>query len=178
MSIKILSRPQPSEYNAFYETYVGVVPEGDVLQTLDSQAETMAGLIQGPLAGLGDLRYADGKWTVKEVLGHVNDTERVFSYRAMTIARGDSQELPGMDQDLFTSGANFAARELESLLEEYRAVRAATLALFRSLDFESAGRVGNASGFPITVRALVHIVAGHERHHQGVLRERYLATDS
>ncbi|MBZ0113937.1 MAG: DinB family protein [Thermoanaerobaculia bacterium] len=166
-------RPEKNEFHEFYQTYVGIVPAGDALATLVEQERDLSERLGRLDAAGASSRYAPGKWSVKEVLGHIIDTERVFTYRALTIGRGDSQPLPGMDQDLFAAGSNVADRDLAEILEEYQAVRRATLTLFRSYDEPILARVGNASGFAVTVRALVFIVAGHERHHLGVLAEKY-----
>lgn len=170
---EIATRPEKTEYQEFYETYVGIVPAGDVLAVLAEQERNLSERFGRLEATDASSRYAAGKWSVKEVLGHIIDTERVFTYRAMTIARGDSQPLPGMDQDLFAAGSNVDDRDLAEIVEEYQAVRRATLALFRSFDDQILARVGNASGFAVTVRGLVFIVAGHERHHLKILAERY-----
>jgi hypothetical protein len=171
--VEIATRPETDEYHEYYQTYVGVVPSGDILATLVEQERDLSQRLEGLDATGAMGRYAPDKWSVKEVLGHIIDTERVFTYRALTIGRGDSQPLPGMDQDLFAAGSNVAERDLADILEEYHAVRRATLSLFRSFDDRILSRVGTASGFAISVRALVFIVAGHERHHLAILAERY-----
>jgi len=167
-------RPARSEYADFYAAYIGQVPDGDVLELLEEQLASSLDLFASIPADKLDHRYAPGKWTVKQVLGHVIDAERIFSYRALRFARGDATPLPGMDQETFMAGANFAQRPMASLVEEYRHQRLADLALFRSFDEEILGRTGEASGCLFTVRALVYIIAGHERHHVRILRERYL----
>jgi len=167
-------RPDRSEYDAYYETYVSRVPDGAVLDTLRAQLESTGALLDGIPAAKHGHRYAEGKWSVREVVGHVLDTERVFTYRALRFARGDATPLPGMDQDEFMAGSNFEARTLADLTDEYRHLRRASIALFASFDDTILARGGVASDCSFTVRSLLYIVAGHERHHVGVLRECYL----
>ncbi len=173
MQISAIPRPKPNEYQEYYGSYVDAVPAGSVHDLLEAQAADLRRRLQAN-PGKADYRYAEGKWTVKEVLGHIIDTERVFTYRALTMARGDRQALPGMDQDAFAALARYRERELLSdILPEYLAQRAATRSLFASFDAEALDRTGTASGFEFTVRALCHIVVGHQAHHMKVLRELY-----
>jgi hypothetical protein len=166
-------RPGASEYAPYYERYVSLV-EGDVLETLERQAAETASLLGGISETAAGARYEPGKWSVKELIGHVIDTERIFAYRALRFARGDRTPLEGFDQDPYVAAANSDARTLSSLAEEFAHVRASTLALFRGLDAEAWARGGTASDNEVTVRALAHILAGHEAHHIRILRERYL----
>jgi hypothetical protein len=168
-------RPSSSEYAPFYAGYVAGVPDGDLIALLEQQAEETATLFGGIPDEKSLHRYAPGKWSIREVLGHIIDGERVFSYRALTFARGDAGPLPSFDENAWASTSNAGRRTMKSLLAEYRAVRAATVALFRSFGEEELTRSGIASKNPVTVRALAYIVAGHERHHLKILRERYLA---
>lgn len=168
-------RPESSEYAPYYGTYIGKVPDGDLLRGLEAQSEATMGLLSGVPEAKGGFAYAPGKWTLKEVIGHVTDAERVFSYRALRIARGDTIPLPGFDQDPWVPNSGANARTLADLLGELRVVRASTLALLRHLPPESVTRMGTASDKPISVRALAWIIAGHERHHLGIVRERYLS---
>ena len=168
-----LSRPGPDEYDPYYERYIGRVPSGAVLERLAWQQEEVAaafGSLDEPTA---QHRYAPGKWSVKEVLGHLTDAERVFTYRALRFARADATPLPGFDENAYVPAAGFDRREVGSLLAEWRAVRSATLALFEGLDAAAWLRRGTASEVPASVRALAYITAGHTDHHLGVLRERY-----
>jgi len=167
-------RPAASEFAPYYGTYIGKVPDGDLLRTLEEQNEQTMALLSGLPESKGSLAYAPGKWTLKEVVSHVADAERVFSYRALWIARGDMTPLPGFDQEPWVPNSGANARTLADLLGELRAIRAATLALLRHLPPEAVGRVGTASGNPVSVRAVAWIIAGHERHHMGIVRERYL----
>lgn len=168
-----LSAPSPEEYAEYYGTYVRLVPPGDVVAHLRQQGAATVALLGRVEEARSAFRYAPGKWSIKQLLGHIVDGERLFAYRALSIARGDPAELPGMDQDVWMAGVDFDAREFASLIDEYRHVRAATVGLFDSFDDTVGARRGRASGNAVTVRALVHIVAGHELHHLGVLRERY-----
>jgi hypothetical protein len=170
-----VARPNASEYAPFYAGYVAGVPEGDLIALLEQQGEETVGLLGAISEGKADHRYAPGKWTIREVLGHVIDAERVFTYRALTFARGDAGPLPSFDENAWAANSNAGGRTMQELLAEYRAVRGATLALLRSFGKEELARSGVASKNPVTVRALAYIVAGHERHHLKILRERYLS---
>ena len=167
------ARPGASEYAPYYEKYVSMI-EGDVLETLERQGAETAALLGGVSEDAAASRYEPGKWSVKELVGHMIDGERIFAYRALRFARGDRTPLEGFDQDPYVAAANSDARTLRSLAEEFGHVRAATLALLRSLDPEAWARRGTASDAEVSVRALAYIIAGHEAHHVRVLRERYL----
>jgi hypothetical protein len=168
------ARPDPSEYAPFYAGYVAKVPEDDLLVMLEAQVGEFFQSLNPITDAKGTFAYAPGKWTIKEVLLHVVDAERVFSYRALRIARGDETPLPGFDEKAWVpqSGAN--DRTVADLLGEFRAVRTATVALLRHLPADAVTRRGVASGNGVTVRALAWILAGHPMHHLGILRERYL----
>lgn len=168
-------RPGTGEYAPFYAGYVAGVPDGDLIALLEQQAEETAGLLGAISEEKSHHRYAPGKWTIREVLGHIIDGERVFTYRALTFARGDAGPLPSFDENAWAASSNADRRTMKQLLAEYRAVRAATVALFRGFGDEEFARSGVASKNPVTVRALAYIVAGHERHHLKILRERYLS---
>jgi len=169
-----MQRPQPAEYNEYYSLYVNQVPDGDILQILGNGVKRTAGLLGGLPAEWETYRYEPGKWSVREVLGHVIDVERVFAYRALAIARADSTPLPGMDQDVWSAASNAADRPLARQLEDLRSARASSIALFESFDDAVWEKSGTASGFPFTVRTFPWILAGHEIHHRRVLEERYL----
>lgn len=170
-------RPQPGEYAAYYERYISLVPDteggNDVLATLESQRRQMLLLLSGRTEADGDLRYAPGKWSLKEVLGHVNDTERIMSYRALRFARGDMTPLAGFEQDDYVCNGPLGS-SLADLIEDYIAVRRATVSLFRNFDEAAWGRRGVASNNEVTVRALAYIIAGHELHHRRIVEEKYL----
>lgn len=169
-----ITRPAADEYAPYYSRYISRVPEGDVLELLERQGRESSALLRALPEGRGAHRYAPDKWSVKEVVGHVADSERIFSYRALRIGRADSTPLPGFEQDDFVRVAGSDRRPLRDLVAELEAVRAATIALFRGLDDEALARRGTASGQAVTARALAYIIAGHERHHLEILRGRYL----
>ena len=169
----LIDKPDVSEYAPYYGRYVDLVADGDILGTL-------AGQIGGTLAELHRVseadslkRYAPGKWSVREVLGHMIDTERIFAYRALRFARGDRKELAGMEQDDYVLAGQFDRIGWASLTEEFEAVRRSSLPMLRGFTPEAWTRQGVASGNPVSVRALAYIMAGHELHHMRVLREKY-----
>ncbi|HET7250561.1 MAG TPA: DinB family protein [Gemmatimonadales bacterium] len=175
MTPTLIARPGTDEYAPYYGTYIGKVPDGDLRAMLASQlAETLA-LIRSIPESRGGHRYAPDKWSIKGVLGHLADSERIFSYRALRIGRGDTTPLPGFEQDDYVPMGNFDARTLRDLADELAAVRQATLHLFAHLDQAAFERRGTASGKPVSVRALAYIIAGHELHHVGILKTRYLS---
>jgi hypothetical protein len=168
-----IARPEPGEYGEFYRGYVARVPEGSVLEHLARQGEATQKRLAALTAEKALYRYAPGKWSVTEIVGHIGDAERVFAYRALRIARGDTTPLPGFDEKAWMQVADFDRRGLPDVLAELAAVRQATLALLRGLEPAAYPRSGVASGANVSVRALVHIIAGHELHHLAVLQERY-----
>ena len=170
----LVARPAADEYAAYYDRYISKVPEGDIVQQLRAQLSSTLALLESIPESRGDHRYADGKWTVKEVLAHVNDAERIFAYRALRIARGDTTPLPGFEQDDYVPASRADERTVHDLAEELGHIRRATLALFEHLDEEALSRRGTASNHPVTPRALAYIIAGHELHHVQILREKYL----
>ncbi len=172
--MSVIQRPAAGEFAPFYAGYVDGVPEGDVVEILERQGRELAALLGGVSADRGAYRYAPDKWTMQEVVGHITDAERIFTYRAMRIARGDATPLPAFDQDGYVQRGNFGRRTLADLAAEFAAVRAATVALFRAMTDEESRRVGTASNASVTARGLAYIAAGHERHHTRILRERYL----
>jgi uncharacterized damage-inducible protein DinB len=168
-----MKRPEATEYAEHYGNYISKVPGTDLLSVLESQRVQMLQLFAGRTERDGNFRYAPGKWTVKETLGHITDTERIFAYRALRIGRGDQTPLPGFEQDDFVRNGGFAARTLKDLAEEFGAVRSASIALFRSFDEGTWSKRGVASEKEVTVRALGFITAGHQIHHRMILEERY-----
>ena len=167
-------RPEANEYAPYYERYVSLVPDADLVETLERQGAETVALLRGLSEEQGAHRYEPGKWSVKQLVGHVCDGERIFSYRALAFARGDSQPLPGMEQDEWMAGVDFDARTLADLADEFEALRRSTVLLFRHLSPEAWARRGTASDNEVSVRALAYILAGHEAHHIRILRERYL----
>lgn len=167
-------RPKQDEYNPYYETYIGIVPEGEVGDMLRAAEAKTLELFAGLTEEQADYRYAPGKWSLKEVLGHINDNERVMAYRLLRIARGDQTPLPGYDQDVLIANAGFAERSLASLVAEYQTIRQSTLPLVDNLTAEAWARMGNMSDHPVSARAIGYILVGHERHHIEVIKQRYL----
>jgi DinB superfamily len=169
-----IRRPQAGEFAPFYDTYISLVAGNDIVASLDEQRRQTLLLLSGRPESDGDLRYASGKWTLKQVLGHINDTERIMSYRALRIARGDATPLAGFEQDDYVRDGPFASNSLPDLIEDYIAVRRATLTLFRNLEEKDWTRHGTVNGNKLTVRALAYIIAGHELHHRRLIEEKYL----
>jgi len=167
-------RPQAGEYADFYAKYVELVPGTDVLGTLESQRLVMAQMLGARSEREGNFRYASDKWSVKEVIGHLSDSERIFAYRALRFARGDQTPLSGFEQDDYVKSGGFSERTLTDLAEEFEEVRGATIALFSALDSAAWQRRGLANKNEVSVRALAYIIAGHELHHRRVLEEKYL----
>ncbi len=170
-----IERPGADEFAPFYANYVAGVPDGDITDVLEAQARDLTQLLGAVDGTRAEYRYAPDKWSVKEVVGHVTDTERIFTYRALRISRGDATPLAGFDQDTYVAIAQFGRRDLTTLLAEFQTVRAATVSLFRGMTDEESRRTGQANSMPVTARALAFIAAGHERHHARILRERYLS---
>ena len=168
-----MHRPAESEYAPDYQGYIAHVTEEEIVPVLRSQLDDLDLLLGKVAPERETYRYAEGKWSVREIAGHLTDGERVFGYRAFCIARGETQNLPGFDQNEYMLTAPYDRIELEDLLAEFRLVRLANIAMLRSFDEQSWNRTGTANDNQITVRALAFIMAGHVRHHMRVLRERY-----
>lgn len=166
-------RPNDTDYASYYQRYVSLVEGDEIVDALDRQSASTQQLLSSIDEARAAYRYAEGKWSVKQVVGHVCDTERVFAYRAMCIARGEQQPLPGFEQDEYMPNAGFDAWKIGDLAEEYALLRRSNIVLFRNFPEEAWDRRGTASDNPVTVRALAWIIAGHEAHHVKVLRERY-----
>ena len=175
-TIEERTRPAKDEYHEFYETYVSKVPDADVVGFLRAQTKEALELFRSVPDDRVDYRYETGKWSVKEVLGHCLDAEWVFTALALRFARGDESPLPGIDQDDYVNGANFADRDYAGMVDELEHLRGANLLLFGSFDEAVLSRRGTASNCAFTVRSKLFIIAGHLQHHLQVLRERYLAS--
>lgn len=171
-----LQRPLEGEFIPYYQKYIDLVPDGDLIELLARHADETIALLREQPPEIADHAYAEGKWTVKQVVGHVCDAERIFTYRLLRIARADQTPLPGFDENAYVPPGEFETRTLESLLEEFAAVRQATIALVAGLPDAAWSRSGIANGDPISARALAYILTGHELHHRGVLHARYLHT--
>jgi hypothetical protein len=170
-----LSRPEPGECAPYYERYISLVPGTDILGILDSQRRQMLLLLCDKDDAEGDFRYAPDKWSAKEVLGHVCDTERIFAYRALRISRADRTPIEGFEQDDYVRNGPFANRPLAEVIEDYIAVRRATITLLRNLDEAAWMRRGIANKNEVSVRAVAYVIAGHEVHHRRILEEKYFA---
>ena len=167
-------RPANGEYLPYYSRYIERVPDGDVLSTLSRQISETIALLRGLPESVANYRYAPDKWSVNELVGHVIDSERIFTNRALRFARGDATAVPGFEQDDYVRGATFNAYPLSELASELQVVRQSTLYFFRHLDDDAWARRGVANNAEVSVRALAYIIAGHELHHREVLRTRYL----
>lgn len=167
-------RPAAGEFAPFYGLYISKVPDGDIVEGLIGGAEIAAALLSDVSEEVAMSAYAPGKWTLKEVVIHCADAERIFTYRALRVARGDTIDLPGFDENAYVpvSGAN--KRSMDSLLDEMQSVREASVTLFENLPEESWARRGSASGHPVSTRALAWISAGHFLHHLDIIQERYI----
>lgn len=174
MTTATIARPKADEHPEYYGRYIARVPDGDLVAQLREQILETASLLAGVSPARANYAYAPGKWTIKEVIGHMIDVERVMCFRALWFARNDKTELPGFDEKLWAPNTNYEKRTLDDLLEEYQVVRAATIHLAKHLDADVLARRGTANGHEVSVRALFYIIAGHERHHVALLRERYL----
>ncbi len=168
-----MNRPLESEYAPYYQGYVAHVTEDEILPVLRSQLDALDVLLNRVAPEQETFRYAEGKWSIREVIGHLIDTERVFGYRAFSIARGEQRNLPGFDENEYMLRAPYDRIDLEDLLSELRLVRLSNIAMLRNLNDEAWLRTGIANDSPVSVRALAFIMAGHARHHMGVLSQRY-----
>lgn len=175
MASTIVRRPAAGEYAPYYDTYIKLLPEPeiDLAAVLAQQVKDTHALLKGVKDDKASFAYAPGKWTVKEVVGHLSDVERVMSYRALRIARADATPLASFDENAWVPAATFGRLPIHQLVDEFAAVRYGTIALVKELEPEAFQRKGTASSKEISVRALFYIVAGHERHHMNLLRERY-----
>ncbi len=166
-------RPADTEFASFYAGYVALVPEDHVLPVLEAQIEEFRGLTGSVPPAREGFRYAPDKWSLRQVVGHLTDGERVFGHRLFCFSRGEQAALPAFDEKAYVAQSAYERVPLAELVEELVTVRRGNLAVLRRLDAEAWGRAGTASGKPITVRALAYVMAGHPRHHLAILRERY-----
>ncbi|GAA4430039.1 DinB family protein [Pontibacter saemangeumensis] len=172
----IITQPEATEHNSFFSTYVTLAQTNDLIEGLTASSVYSMGMLEGLSEEQLLYRYAKGKWSIKEVMVHLMDTERIFAYRALRFARGDKTELPGFEQDLYINPSQADARPVNDVLAEYIAVRNATIALFKSFSEEALMQTGIGSGIKMSVRALGFAILGHEVHHLKIIRERYLAS--
>lgn len=174
MTTSALPRPEAGEYNEYYARYIAMVPEGDIVETLAGEFEETLALLRSVPPEKEEYRYAEGKWSLREVVGHLLDTERLFAFRALWFARGGGGELAGMDQEAWARSSGAASRPLAELLAEWKGLRDANVLMFGSFDAEAGARRGVASGYEVTVRALPWMIAGHELYHRKLIRRDYL----
>jgi hypothetical protein len=167
------SRPPDTEYAPFFAGYVSLVPEPDVLAVLEAQPAELAGLSSSVQGGRESFRYAEGKWTIREVFGHLIDAERVFGYRAFCISRGEQAPLPAFEENEYIRNSHYDRQPLGDLVSEFAALRGTNLAFLRRLEDKEWERLGTSNKNPASVRALAFVMAGHVRHHVAVLRDRY-----
>ena len=175
MTVSTAVRPAADEHHPYYGRYIALVPESDAIEALEHQLADMLPLLRGLSEAQAALRYAPGKWSIKQVLGHVIDAERVFAYRALRFGRNDRTPLPGFDENPYAEAAGSDARTVTSLVSELESLRRANIAMYAGLPADAWARRGAANDTEVSVRALAFITAGHGRHHMAIIRERYLA---
>lgn len=171
--VERIARPAPADYGPFYAGYISEVAGEDPVAAMASQLSTTGAMLATVDAQSAGHRYAPGKWSIGEVVGHLADTERIMAYRALALARGETAHLPGFDENAYVATAGFEGRTLESLVHEWQSVRRSTIALFSGFGPGAIAGSGAVNGGPMSVRALAYIIPGHEAHHVRVLRERY-----
>lgn len=170
-----MPRPDPATVPVYFNRYINQAPGNDINKVLQEQSKELFRFLSRIPEGKRNYRYAKGKWTIREVLQHMIDTERVFAYRALCFSRQDQTPLPSFDENLYAANANASKREWKDLIEEFKAVRRSTEILYQSFSKKQLNSFGTASNHPISVQAIGFIVAGHVNHHLSVLKERYLA---
>jgi len=166
-------RPRTGDDNPYYDRYITLIGDDDIIEVLEEQIKTSEKFLKTFTEKQGNYSYADGKWTVKEVLGHVIDTEKIMAFRALAIARGEKQSLPGFEQDEYVAESNFNNRSLVDMINDFLTARESNIILIKSFDEEILNRRGIASESEVTVLALIYIIAGHEKHHMKILKEKY-----
>lgn len=171
----MLEKPKTAEYPAYYQNYVESVPEGNIMDQLSGQMEAALQIYKELSDQQALFFYAESKWTIKEVIGHITDTERIMAYRLLAIARGEKAELPGYDDEAYVRNSKFNEIALEDLITHYIAVRQSTIILARSIPSAAWNNCGFANGGPVSARALAYIIAGHELHHISILQDRYIS---
>lgn len=172
-----IGKPEETEYLPYYGNYISLVQDGDIISTLSKQLPETLNLLQSIPESQGGFRYAPGKWSIKELVGHLIDSERIFTYRALRFARNDQTPLPGYEQDDYIREASFDACALTDLADEFASARQSSLYLFKHFSEEAWTRRGTANDSEVSVRALAYIIAGHELHHREVLRSKYLQAE-
>ena len=172
-----MTRPSPTEYAPYFEKYTSLVQGNNIIASLTNQIQNTRALLKGLSEDQGNFRYAPDKWSIKEVIGHLIDTERIFAYRALRFARHDQTHLSSFDENAFVTNSNYTSRHLAGIAEEFDVVRQNSVYLFKNLDQDIWLRSGPVSDYQITVRALAYVIAGHELHHLNIIRSRYLNLD-
>ncbi len=170
-----MNRPEKKEYAEYHETYISLVEETDIISAMENQLDELNNLFGAISEEKADFRYAEGKWSIKEILGHLIDGERVFSYRAFRFSRRDETPLVGFEQDGYVANGNFSNAKLSDLIEEFSLLRRSNVLFFKNLTDEAWSYLGTASEATISVRAIAYVMVGHIRHHTDILRQRYLA---
>ncbi|MDF9450547.1 DinB family protein [Bacillus toyonensis] len=171
-------RPGTNEYNPYYSTYIKLVPDGDIIHILEQQMKETNLLLKDISDSEGHFRYAPNKWSIKEVIGHIADTERIMAYRLLSIARGETAELPGYNDEMYVLRAAFDKQSMQDLLTNLTVVRQSTVHLLKSLDKDAWLQRGIANNSEVTVRALANIIAGHELHHRQIIKVRYFGANA
>lgn len=172
-----MNRPEKNEYAEFYAGYVSLVEETDIIEALQDQPTELRNLLAGISPEKENYRYAENKWSIRELLGHIVDGERVFSYRALRISRGDETPLAGFEENSYVANSNFPEIKIADLLEEFSTLRQANVFLFKNLTEEMWNQIGTASDAKVSVRALAYISVGHVRHHAKILKTLYLTSE-
>jgi uncharacterized damage-inducible protein DinB len=166
-------KPIPGQYQSYFEHYLSLVGNNNALQVLVDRATEAAQMLKAIPEDKHEYAYAEGKWTIKQVLGHVADSERIFGYRALCIARGEKASLPGFDENEFEAKANHNSRSLNNIVDEWLHIRQSNIILFSTFNDDDFNSVGMANGSPCSVAAIIYAIAGHELHHANILKERY-----
>ena len=169
-----MNRPETSEYDPYYERYISLVADSDIIGVLGAQPTRLQDIFTAMPEENGEFRYAEGKWSIKELLGHVIDGERMFAYRTFRISRGDETPIEGFEQDGYIENAHSNDRSFADLLDEFSLLRRANMIFFKNLTDDAWLRVGTANKVKVSVRALIYIMAGHIEHHFEILKDRYL----
>ncbi len=170
----MIERPSENEYPEFYATYVNKVPKGDVLKYLKKQKADFKKFVEAIPEEKLSYRYEEDKWTIKQILGHINDTERIMTYRALSFSRGERQQIPGFNENEYVANAAFNQRKIADLLKEFGKIRENSVLLIDSFNESMIDKKGNANELLMSVRAIVYIIAGHLEHHKGVIESKYL----
>ncbi len=170
----MIKRPNESEFPEFYHTYIKQIPDVDIIEFLEKQKRLFVGLVDSIPEDQLLYRYAEGKWTIKQVIGHIIDTERIMAFRALVFSRGERQAIPGFDENEYVEKGAFNKKEITSLIDEFLTLRASNLAMIKNFDENMALKKGNANDFWFSVRSLVYIIAGHTEHHMQVIKSKYL----